>query len=1421
MASSRRYNLRLIPGRAYHENAPLESGSQVSSAASNSSKYAKSDNDRPSASAEAVFTPFAPTLFEPAKSEEHHIPVPSQADSETLPTDTRLLYQAPKKWTLNHLRITGVQQEHDVPLDRIVDARYIPSDNDPDFKRIANQFLDKIAEESYLYLERKDVRVNQNRFFNFFLALQGYKIGIRRSYDTNITLLRDIFWEIVMKELGRLPLSIAALKRGEGVRVDGSILRMSKVTDEMGVPLGVVLIKREPGDLGMARYEIPQLLLQANMVFNYDQNFENYEAFLVSVEDYTYTIIRAIISPEYLVSLRAGRPVAGGFQALRSRSFDVTCWDTRKEFLRAIMALGSRSPATKSPLSQQLRAPSEPGLSRSAKKRAKNAAGREDGGFKTEPKAVADDVMGFALPTEQQDLSNQPQLVGRPPSNRIVSPVLDALSSFGNQDNDIAHRTDSWAQSIPFGRSPPHDLMDGLSISDSPPNIAALGETGGFSHSPSPASPPSKPRPLSYANGQSNFTPSRYPSGDRQKRHSSSNYNMNHVPLPHLPQPHFYSAPDIDIPNFPSPNMRPVPETGYTLCAFDTIPNPHSKSSRFGGKVLLVGRDGGLEVLNLEGDKARVVGKLEGLNGRVLDAKVLTWASRADPFASSRPLVAISIHGPALQPDDTGAPSSADSDHVEIVPAVSTRRSKREELRQDQTRVLVYSLKTQEHITTLFSTKSLPCLDNYPGLPASASAPVANFKIHASGNFVVLASGISGEVFIYTAVPHSSPGAFQCLGKTWTSMQTKDIRRYSSSSNSTTDLDDLQSDGSRASNADIPILSLSGRWLAIVAPSASSHRVSLHGTISPQLIRKKTYGIDSHMPPSRPSVTCGVDSGEGESLLNKVARGVTQELFKGARWIGDQGMQTWNNYWNKDAQLMQPAPTRRFEPQLWHGIFPPTHAPDTQAGLSDEPELVSIIDLKKLEESHDTKSSFPAPIATFQPPDGCSFLSFAPNGLMLLTTSKKGDIQFVWDLMQIKHCRARAFISDDPASSTDPTNPPALHVRQVARYARLTTSSVVDVIWTVPTGENMAIITKKGTVHVYDLPRAAFQWPPLRRPVASKKPKAVPAGEELEEISNTNPFAAAMKFVGGTTQPILAAVRNRAPSVGTFTGSAGGLAATGVRGGGKVVAAGLSKSVGAATGTVNTLRHVGENRLHLSGFSRDAAPSRVTWYSSDEEAVLAVIDSGRFKAYRVRRSLSNAKNKQGQSVIGVKILDIRLPPNVQIPNMSEPQLPVGEPHITGFWSLPSPTLTRRASGKLKSQPLSQAEIETNAPYQPFHTDRRVNLMVYPSGYDEKENMRSQTWAFGGNIPFTKLNLRPATHSDDDDNDNSAGQNIGPGEIENLISLGNGGDAIEHVVITSRRKKRVTSSNSPGGIATDEDGFFEDDCDVLDFARDRV
>lgn len=89
----------------------------------------------------------------------------------------------------------------------------------------------------------------------------------------------------------------------------------------------------------MAKYEIPQLLLQANMAFNYDKSFEEYEAFMISIEGYTYTFIRAIMSPQYLKSLRAGQPADGPLKVLRSEPFNVIDKGERMEFLRRLMAL--------------------------------------------------------------------------------------------------------------------------------------------------------------------------------------------------------------------------------------------------------------------------------------------------------------------------------------------------------------------------------------------------------------------------------------------------------------------------------------------------------------------------------------------------------------------------------------------------------------------------------------------------------------------------------------------------------------------------------------------------------------------------------------------------------------------------------------------------------------------------------------------------------------------------------------------------------------------------------------------------------------------------------------------------------------------------------------------------------------------------
>lgn len=1067
--------------------------------------------------------------------------------------------------------------------------------------------------------------------------------------------------------------------------------------------------------------------------------------------------------------------------------------------------------------SSSFRRPSRPADVAKKKKAVRNVSRQDNEVTKTETPSLIDDFP-HPLPTNQPPMepSAQPQFAfGALSNDTFESPVLDALGTLNNgQDSDIQTRTGNWAKSIPFGKSPPNYPLDGTSVDESPPALTSLGERSTASPSINPSR--SKPRPLSYAGGYSPSVSSRHPSADRAKRYSMSPQYQNQPLPPHMPQPHFHRASDIDIGMIPQ-GPRNVPESGYSFCGFDIFPHTTPKSAKFHSNILVLGYDGRLEVLGFENDKSRAIGGLDGLGGRVVDAKFLTWASGKDPFAALRPLIAVTIHGPVLHTDDNGDSSSA-SDHAEMLPGIPAKQEKIPKLGeplQMQTRVQVYSLRTQELIATLFATKPISVVENFLGLPPTAPPPVGNLRLYANGNFLLVASGTSGEVLVYGAVSISSPPALQCFGKVWTGIQQRESRRASSSSAST-DQDDAHSDVSRSAQMDTPILSISGRWLAVTVPSPT--RISLHGTIPPPLTQKRSYGIDAYSPPPRPTVTCAVDSGEGESLLNKVARGVTQELVRGAKWLGDQGIRGWNNYWNKESQTSQPQALRRPQPvETQTVLLPPTHSHDNQPTGANEPDLVSIYDLKHFEDNHDSKSYSPTPIATFQPPDGCSYLSLSPTGLMLITSNAKGDVQHVWDLMQIQYCRARAFLSEDSSAMSTAANPPAAHIRQVAWYSRMTRSKVLDLIWTAPTGISHAIISKNGTVHVHGLPNSAFQWPPLRRLAA---PRPTGSGdtdsrdEASEDSSPGNRFSAAVKLVGGKTQPMLAAVRGRAPSVGAaFAGASGYAASAGVRGG-KAMAAGFSRSVEAAA---NTIRHAGENRLQLSGFSRDPTARQVVWFGDEAVPQIGIMDSGCLKFYHIRPS--SMSGRQDQPVVGPKIMEIQLPAHAQFHcGPQKPALSSTEPNVSGYWSVPSAVAGQQSATGLKTLPLSQAEIETNAPYQPFHTDRRVNLKVYPSDYSD-ETYCSDPWAFGNDIPTIKLR-RSNLHSDDEDDEAGTDQTTRANEMENLISLGNGGD-VEHIVITTRRKKRRSSKVVGSGAAPDEDGFFEDDCEVLDFARDRV
>ena len=1032
------------------------------------------------------------------------------------------------------------------------------------------------------------------------------------------------------------------------------------------------------------------------------------------------------------------------------------------------------------------------------------------------------------------------------PNPSVVSPVLDAL---GTLADDTTSRTGAWASSIPFGKSPPVEPADADFPSSSSPGVL---NTEGTSHpsaaspglvnaegataaatSASPASPGfhaghplsaspprSTTRPLSYGSGYpSSNNMSRHQSVDRQRSLPMGSPFYHQIPPPHLPQAHFYGAPDIDIP-FLSCQNRPMTDGGYSLCAFDTLPSSQLRASAMGGNVLLSGMDGALEIFAIDNTKTRLIGKITGLNGRVIDATILSSTSEADPLAPSKPHVAVILHGPA-PPATEAQDDSAGSEANEALPRRSADRRTRKEERYYQTRVEVYSLRTGQHFGTLFASALVPYVEIIPGFSMSAPSPIGSLKLHASDGYVVLSSGESGELFVYGPSSSTADGsAYRCMGKTWTTTQSNENRRYSTSSSSTDTTGGSRADSPHSgATSDKAILSLKGRWLAIVPPSLT-YKPSIRGTVPPSVIRNSNVlGLETLTPPARPPVTCALDNGEKESLLNRVARGVTQELFKGARWMGDQGLHAWNNYWGKEPSTPPSGRRSTLLDQPGYSTFPPTHGQDTQAASPSEPEFVSIIDLRRLEEG-DTKSTMIEPVTTFETPSGCSFLSFSPNGLMLLTASKKGDVQYVYDLMQMRHCRASTLISDEPI-------PPSPSVRQVAWYARLTTSTIVDVVWNAPGADKLAIITRKGTVHVYDVPRRAFQWPPFRRVQSPPAASSLPSYDSIagdERGSTNNALSAAMKLVGGKTQPIFAAVRGRTVSGSSaVTGGKNGFAMPSAAGSGKAVAAGLSKSVGAATGTVNTIRQAGSNRLHLSGLARDPAPSRVSWVTHKGQSFLGVVDRGFFRMHAVGRAttISSRKSRQIQSVVGRKELEVvRLPPTLQ--NLSGPMpFSIFDPESTtvqASFALPSyNNFQLPNAARFKCQPLSQAEIETNAPYQPFHTDQRVNLHVF-STPDPDDTSK---WVFGDDIPMCRLHVRPMSDGDDDDEEEEAAGMQGGGRgMENLISLGNSTDNAEEVVITTRRKKRGADS-SPAVKGEIDDGFFEDDCEVLDFARDRV
>ncbi|KAL2752495.1 hypothetical protein ACRALDRAFT_1044548 [Sodiomyces alcalophilus JCM 7366] len=1067
-------------------------------------------------------------------------------------------------------------------------------------------------------------------------------------------------------------------------------------------------------------------------------------------------------------------------------------------------------------------------------------------------------------------------------ANPTISPRLDALSSTSIPASSGISAHHEWNRNALAGspgnlvslmsESPPTQPSSYEDHARLPPGWAtrrAIMTPQAASPSPPSSVPSSLRRPLSYQQDPAHPAElhAHVASTATAQRRASVQSSFSHTragpyPLPpHLPQAHFYGAPDLDLDMGPQTGIN-AGENGYHF-GFDTLPSsPCAEMSPGSNNVVVAGYAGGLEVYSVSKRGLERVAGLKGLRGGVLHAKILPWVG-SDETADVYPLVAVVVHGPVLP---TGAPEDGPRDASSEERPGSCNSHRPDAGYRDpstgrplptveyyQTSVELYSLNSNKLIDVLLEAPRIPLATPLTSPIFQAPPPTGTLVVHADAGNIAVASGSTGEVWLYRPIEGLYGGRglhFGCAGKIWTSLQ-----QAPRGGEGTDESGRRPSPGPNSSrpNPPTPILAVNGRWIAYCPPAPSS-QIAIRAHV-PVPILGKGPGLTTATPPVLPTVTSGTELPISEGMMNKIMRETTQEIISGAKWVGQQGLQAWNAYWNKNTSQQGARQPRSppLAPQQWSSSypqrsdaaaqFPPTHGSPGKAVASREPGLVTVLDLETL-----SLSASLHPVTTFQAPLGCSFLSFSPSGLFLFTASTKGDVQTVWDLLSIQYTKS------SPLQVAAPTSTAGPRVRQVAHFSRMTVARIVEVAWSRPNGERIAMVTERGTVHLLDMPGNAFTWPPPRRRRMTE-PNGAPASEtpgSAVSIASTA-FGAAVE----AARPLINRSR-RGSSNGSGLNSANLVDSASQSG--RAIAATISHSLGKTGTAINQLRHTGENRVSLPPSTVPPSASCATWLAGRRYHRLFVIGGGLVRTFpsKSRRVSGVSRGERGSR--GNNYMDFKLPalpddtlaPIVRHFLDSDEYLDLSDREMDAGNTLTFAPRTRAVQVDVSAEAcIPQAEIECSAPYQPFHTDRRVSLFEYAASVDmaseipamtalfagatlddasppksKKKQPRqaalptahavgdvsSQDWAFGQPMGLMQLEVDHGGILPDEEWSHSEDTRALPSSsMERVMRVGENRDEI---VVTTRRRRGARHM-------VDEDGFFEDDCEVLDFADQRV
>ena len=295
----------------------------------------------------------------------------------------------------------------------------------------------------------------------------------------------------------------------------------------------------------------------------------------------------------------------------------------------------------------------------------------------------------------------------------------------------------------------------------------------------------------------------------------------------------------------------------------------------------------------------------------------------------------------------------------------------------------------------------------------------------------------------------------------------------------------------------------------------------------------------------------------------------------------------------------------------------------------------------------------------------------------------------------------------------------------------------------------------------------------------------------------------------------------------------------------QALASGISRSVGAATGKMNEMRKSSSHKLHLPRSSVIPSRACVRLVTGKRNDSIMVVGGGLVGLYTVKSRRADRPADKQKASRDAEYVEYRLPTLPDLKMAPEPfrdyrdfDLDAAEEEESK-WRLKKPQAGTTAFRGVESS-IPYAEIESNAPYQPFHTDSRVGIHIYthkqaplpsPSvsallslplsdDVDLNPALKSDApWAFGGPIKTESLTICHSYNTEDSVQSLSNHRALPPSAIERVMKFPVEREDFEQIVITTRARRSGRTNGD--AIDADAEGFFEEEMEVLDFASQRV